>query len=111
MKIYNYVVAVVLGVLVLRNLVLRTERFVSRRNLKTAQAAAVINKKGSAASSMYGSKPAVLGVSDAVDSVFLRPVGVWPLSPSWTWFRFLMVLFIGIGRLILLKSKLGGTRS
>lgn len=95
-NVYIWIFAGIIFILALRNVVLQTQNFLRRRRQR-AQLAALNEgeKKGSAgASSIYSAKPALLRVSDKVDAVLLKPVGVWPFGAELTWLRFLLLTTI-----------------
>lgn len=90
---YASIVCGIIVIFALRNAIVQTQRFLLRRRQRAQLAALSPSEKSSAgAASIYSGKPTVLRISDKIDAVLNKPVGVWPFnSADMTWFRFLMV--------------------
>jgi len=93
-NVYAIIFGCILGIFTLRYIILQIQYFHLRRQQRARFAALGANeKKGSGASSIYSSKPALLRASDRIDALLSKPLGVWPFA-SMTWFRFLMLTAI-----------------
>ncbi|GAA5901561.1 hypothetical protein JCM6882_006312 [Rhodosporidiobolus microsporus] len=91
-NIYTWILAGIVGVLVLRNLILLSQGYLARRRQRTADVA----EKGSkgAGSIIYGKKPALLRISDRIDGFLLKPINCWGVPADWTYLRLFAVTTI-----------------
>ncbi|BGP31960.1 ferric-chelate reductase [Rhodotorula toruloides] len=90
-NIYVWIMAALLGFLILRNLILTATRFFDRRRRRQAAS----NEKGRRNGfDAYNDKPALLRWSDKIDSHALKPVRGLPTE--WTYLRLVLVTAIVI---------------
>ncbi|GAA6002484.1 hypothetical protein JCM10207_001145 [Rhodosporidiobolus poonsookiae] len=89
-NIYVWILSCFIFLLVLRNFLLITQRFIARRRSKTEDFVEKGSSKG-AGSVIYGQKPFLLRLSDRVDGVLLKPVNLPGIPADWTYLRALIV--------------------
>ncbi|SCZ93912.1 BZ3500_MvSof-1268-A1-R1_Chr6-3g08979 [Microbotryum saponariae] len=104
-RIYNYIAAGVLGLFVLRHVLRQVHWFVLARRARVARETAVTtSEKGSHA--VLVDRPALLRLSDTVDTWMAKPLGVWPFTPEWTRMRALLVTLIVTVACLVVDTKL-----
>ncbi|GAA5977551.1 hypothetical protein JCM11641_006861 [Rhodosporidiobolus odoratus] len=92
-NVYTWIATGLVFLFVLRNLLLVSQRFLTRQRSD----AAVGSEKGrtkEAGAVTYGNKPTLLRWSDKVDGLLLSPVNVWGVPADWTYLRLILATFI-----------------